>query len=786
MKKYLAFLLSALLLLNPALFVSCTPGNSGTETETNDRGTDESSVIVSSQNRTLTHDTPTAVFDSGVSVIMSDYLIRDDAVMNIAESAPVEVENGILEGFRLTVYDITLGDRHNFNEFFTIRLPYDANFLEPGQDPELCVTARWHNPDTDEWEAVIYTLDTEKHEIVIRTDHLSEYGCFEISNEGKRKAKVEYVKPWMMYELIDTDTACDILSDYVASNGSDTEKAATLGAKLVNKIQPIAGGVSDFTSQVGALDNILRLGDSEAGLVVKDINIHGKTVEVLGKIGIAASSIKLALEICKGNKTRDDIVSIYKDTVSLMLDIASATETFGSAALSVGLAGVWIFDQILSKMVNTAKSIRMELFGSVYTYYNDTYSGYGHTARTDDDWRDIMIATFDESHGDEKAFSEAMEKKIAEYADKFWIECDKKPDLATELQDDMGITRMPFPMQSEIDKLKKQYINNLNCRINNLIPAVREYYQDKNEAAFEASLLKAQTHFNTVLHVVITDPDKLFTGCIIRFAQLSDTAEAKNWRGRMSPAGTVNTEFTVLGYYLAGCPDHIEVLDKETGNTVIGYGELSGEAPKLTVELKKGELETVPSTGKKMTVPTRVVYSDGSTPSPTDGISARGHIVRAVINQMDNVNYIYDPETTFYSIDWTYVPNGNIINFGSENGLGTTGQFETYYLVSLSVKGQFSFAKLAGDMSMNFVIREESYRADGDTVITTYTFSTDNYYLSREKDINAIYVAFYGPLYEEYAVLNEEGETPTGDSMTRDEHRESFYLAFIPAEPLDD
>lgn len=789
MKKHLSLLLVFFMLLNMLPLSACSikPGE-GKETGT-EAPVPPAPVVAGEETVTMTPQAPQAVFGSGVSVEMSSYLVREDQPLTVTEMSPVTLSDGSeWDGFRLTVYDVTMGERHQFGEYFTIRLPYDPSYLESGQDPSLCVTARWHDPETGAWEPVLYSLDTEKHQVVIRTDHLSEYGCFEIKNEGMRKARVTYVKPWMMYELFDTDTACDVLSDYNASRGTDTRKAATLGAKLINKMQPIASGVSDFTSEVGALDNILRLGDSEAGLVLKEINIHQKTVDVIGKVGLAASCIKLAIEVCSSDKTDADVISIYKDTVSLMLDLASASETFGSAALSVGLAGVWIFDQILTKMVDQAKAIRMELFGAVYTYYNDTYSGYGHKARTDDDWRDIMIAEYEKAKGDTDAFTQAMNQQMADYADKFWVEVDRNPDMATELQDDMGITRLPLPTGGEIEALKKQYINNLQVRINNLIPAVRDYYREKSEEAFEKALNEAKTHLNSALNCTINDPDKLFEGCTVRFAPLSDVAIAGDWQGTMNALGTLRISFTVLGYYIAGCPDRVEVIDKADGKTIVGYGTVKAQGVALTVDLMRGEPVTSPESAQKVTLPTKVVRYDGTVPDASDDyFGSRGGMICAAVNQMESPCFVYDPATTYYSIDLELVPNEGITLFGSENGLGTEGQYDTYYISALTIHGTFSFEKNDGSMNMTFTekcVDAPNYSGDVNSVAYTFSNEPDKFSISYDDKAHALYVAFYGDLTEQWSSVKGSGEQTTQDPTTREDHREAVCFSFTPVVPF--
>ena len=789
MKKHLSLMLACIMLLNILPLSACSLRHD----ESGETGTEASDVpapaVAGEETVTVTPQAPRAVLESGVTVEMSSYLVREEQTLTVKEMSPVTIaDGGEWDGFRLTVYDVTMGERHQFGEYFTIRLPYDPSYLENGQDPSLCVTARWHDPETGAWEPVLYSLDTENHQVVIRTDHLSEYGCFEIKNEGMRKARVTYVKPWMMYELFDTDTACGVLSDYNASRGTDTRKAATLGAKLINKTQPIVSGVSDFTSEVGALDSILRLGDSEAGLVLKDINIHQKTVDVIGKVGLAASCIKLAMEVCSSYKTDADVISIYKDTVSLMLDLASASETFGSAALSVGLAGVWIFDQILSKMVDQAKAIRMELFGAVYTYYNDTYAGYGHKARTDDDWRDIMIAEYEKAKGDTDSFTQAMNKQMADYADKFWVEVDKNPDMAAEVQDDMGITRLPLPTGGEIETLKKQYINNLQVRINGLIPAVRDYYREKSEEAFEKALNEAQKHLNSALGCTINDPDKMFGGCTVRFTPLSDAAVSGDWQGTMNAIGTLHISFTVLGYYIAGCPDRVEVIDKTDGKTVVGYGSVKAQGSALTVDLMKGEPVTQPESGKKVVIPTKVVDYTGAVPDASDShFGSRGGMVCAAINQMESPCFVYDPATTYYSIDLELVPDESMKLFGSENGLGTEGQFDTYYISALTIHGTFSFEKNDGNMKMTFAGKcVDAPDYSGSVNSNTYTFSNEpeKFSLSYDEKSHTLYIAFYGDLTEQWSTVSESGEQTTQDPTTRNDHRESVYLSFTPVVPI--
>ena len=109
--------------------------------------------------------------DSGVTVDFGPYNAMMGEKVSVKE---LSADSDSIEGGTRTAYDISAGERTEFDGLLTITLPYDESETDSA-DEEGSVLAEYYNSETGEWELVDYTVNTADNTVTITTDHLSEY-----------------------------------------------------------------------------------------------------------------------------------------------------------------------------------------------------------------------------------------------------------------------------------------------------------------------------------------------------------------------------------------------------------------------------------------------------------------------------------------------------------------------------------------------------------------------------------------------------------------------------------
>ncbi len=525
MKKLISIILAISLLM--AVFAGC-----GGKTET---------TALSPENTSITT-------RDGVTVELGDYVLDGETELTVTRQA-AEANAG--EGWQIQPYDISLDGITELGDFITLRIPYDPGFCEDGQDPAQCVSAKYKNEATGEWE------DAENNELVVTTDHLSTFGAFHVRNEGMRSAYILDVREYISF--VTDDMAINALKEIADSGG--TAGDATMGAG-----QRIAQGLLDVSGEIGSTSDwitnpitIRGLGES-----VFSNELANKTVEGIGRLGLVAVALKgaaLVIQSTSAEQGKADTLSFYKDVANSTISLYNEFR-LNSAALSVAMSGVWVFDQVITRMFEKGMAMKMEDMGAIYTHFNDEYSGGRHRARTLKDWRLVFI-DIAEANPDEEDFKAAVDAELDRYARVFWTISN---DEMSEVTGSAGMRRMPYPMKAEIETMITQYKANAYERLRPVFAAVRQYMYNKLEAEYLKSLQEIKAFFNQQITVQVKEEvppggERRFRDHIVQFGPLGEGAVKKSWTGRL--AGSDAIRFTLLGFIQAGSPNELRFYKPE-------------------------------------------------------------------------------------------------------------------------------------------------------------------------------------------------------------------------------
>ena len=505
-------------------------------------------------------DSLTAKTDSGVTVELSPFLFDyDEALPVTVRDAGVEtVENG---NCRITSYDISVGDLTELGTYIDIRLPYDGTMCAPGEDPAECVGAKYFNERTGEWEDVLYDVDAENMEVVIHTDHLSRYGCFEVSSAGYRKALISNIEDWAVNYSVDLDTAKKALVEY--AQGGPGETCQEIGLQV---LKDVCDGTVEKVGIVG--DQLDYVSNTYSGLNLGDIQFFsdrnntinkaiGDTLSNLGKI---LGAVKLGAEIAKPGKTDEDIISIYKDAGMYAL-------SFAEGGLAYAMIGVWMIDKSLTEFGNAAKNIRMENWETIYEYYNDKWEdpiGHGaNRARTTAEWRDLVAKVIKASHGNQETFNALLESQVDAYARRFFI--NEPEDAIEEIQHRVDHMWRGALSASEKEQVIAKYKAKLYERLSSVVmKELQNDYEHQMQSQFMTELNHLKDVLNSVSEVHIYEEldDEhsayQYGNYKFRFGKLNKDAYVPSWTGKFGKEPDVKWNVSMIGWIISGQPDHID------------------------------------------------------------------------------------------------------------------------------------------------------------------------------------------------------------------------------------
>ena len=159
--------------------------------------------------------------------------------LNVTEYAPDT--SSIQDGVR-TCYDISADDLHEFDCFFDITLPYDPSNADPEAEEES-VFAEYLNEESGEWELIYCDVDTDNHQVIIHTDHLSKFAPVSVKNKNAM-----YAKAAMLGSLyIDDDEALKDINRRLEKAGAEYKEDPVAMAFFYKMLYEWVGAGSGFT-----------------------------------------------------------------------------------------------------------------------------------------------------------------------------------------------------------------------------------------------------------------------------------------------------------------------------------------------------------------------------------------------------------------------------------------------------------------------------------------------------------------------------------------------------------
>ncbi|MBR4729576.1 MAG: hypothetical protein IK075_04890 [Prevotella sp.] len=490
------------------------------------------------------------------TVSLSSTVVKEDTKLVIRESLnPEKLQQTVDEEFDevsmtigtdARVIDVELDGIHELDGVATIRIPYTETDYEK-------IGAAYYNEETKEWESVCHYYDKNTNEVVIITDHLSEYGVFKVKNEHTRNETIKFNDfpkptddPTNYGELI-INTAKFLTNAYLTY---EDFMADTYG-----KINFFANDLCYNLIQTAGI-NYTMLDELNNGIL-----LH---------LGVALSAYEICRAAQQGNK-QQLAAGVGKMVLQNPYVMNQVTNFLGSAAMSAGMFAVALIDYSLKEMMQSAWKDRQDLYRKCYNYY------YTHdNKKSKAQWYKELLPLFKQQGATEESVKTQIDKIINDYVWSYWSLTDGTQEIMW--QEIGGKAGSYFGGINQ--NLKEQLCDNYKTVLYN--DTLKSVFKDISDQLEYESYKKAKDAFvkyTEIMNrkVVLTIQDCLasekskYAGCKVRFQDLDKTElkDPEKWECTLGDKGTGKLVFRLYPYVHEGVKPVIEIYTENDGKIEI-------------------------------------------------------------------------------------------------------------------------------------------------------------------------------------------------------------------------
>lgn len=498
--------------------------------------------VVNDENLTLSSE--------GVELRLDPVFISSDLnakISRVSDAPPLDEEGDV----QLEVYDFSIEGITQVSGVIQLALPLK---IADGEAPG----AAYLKEETGIWEPVAFMYDQANEKVVIFTDHLSKYGVFSIKNEGKRKARIEFLG--LYGENKDEDFLAAI-EEY------------SIGGVPASECYEIGAGAAGDALQIGAdiFGNITQ----SAGYLAYGEDVLSTVGDHIGNIGLLLSVVQIGTNIYQG-KIHEAVVASLKTSFTYVM--GKVASKLSSSVMSASMAAVAIVDYSINKFGTEAIEGRSEIYREAYALYNSKGNpGY----KGSDYWYNSFYPLFSDPKMTEDSLKSEVDRIVNEHCNEFWL-----PKNEVEVAEYMTLARDKFGfsgggglnkgLMEEISQERRSmlYQDVLPGVFNQIALTINM----NNEKKLREEYKSLSDYLNTSISFSVTDPTKAYAKHQVRFSPLNDKADVANWTGRFKDDGTINTSFTLYGHMYSGSPNKILIYSPEA--------DMEKEDPIETIEFK--------------------------------------------------------------------------------------------------------------------------------------------------------------------------------------------------------
>lgn len=504
----------------------------------------------------------TRVGSDTLSLNLGQYPLGEEAACRIA---PVE-NPPPLTGADIRAFSFEIDTKEELLSVMELTIPYDDTILQ-GQGPRGNIAAAYYNEETGLWEPVPFSINEEAHTLTIYTDHLSVYGCFEVTNPNTREAYAAYAIPaFAMTGMMGKADANGIITTAVTNGGTPGEDAVEAGLSILDNVLNLSSAGVDTAAFLAGLG-----GSSGAA----GASLLGDIGERLGNLGLLCSIAQVGYgmyNIYNGNT--DAVFPCYAN--ALKTGVGYTASKLGARLFSVAMVGVLAVEYSINTFAQEALSGRKDIYQEAYRLYYES-PGVKRSAR---DWASVLLNAKEGAASAER-YQLRVEGLVQRYAEEFW-------------QDELRIAEHQEQAQKHgftgggglNEKIKAEITNDFKLELyRGVLQDAFKLIAQKEALAAERALLAEldvmKAKLNTPCSLELYDgtlsetkPNSDMAG--IRAAvKLPDTVkDAEDWSAILDEQGNGEINFTLLGYLMAGGPKELALYEKDSP---------AGEEPALTL-----------------------------------------------------------------------------------------------------------------------------------------------------------------------------------------------------------
>jgi hypothetical protein len=526
-RKILSILLVAVMLLSAMAGLSgCGSGN-----QSKTPGTQKAETFTVEDGQTALVSEDGAAIDFGC-------LLEAGEELTIQKVSPASVDSEV----EICAYDFKLSSGQP-DGVVELTIPYDDAGL--GAYAELqSVCGKYLNEQSGQWEDVIYTVDAEKNEVHIFTDHLSTYSVFKVINEGKRNEYITDMSAYAAY--MTTKQAEQLLKTYTEQGASWQEDVIAAYLSATNSLPMFAEtSIPTLVSLGGAYDDMIT-------------EPFGDALTVLG---IVTSCTQFAYDAYRNGLTsKETSLSGMKTVFNLGLNLASARkyllESFQVAYISVG-----VVDIALTDVMNYAIDTKYESTKNMY----DAYYTRPENKRGVKDWYTLFKDIYTKNKSAPQAALKQITAEIDQYVNKYWDVSGSDWESWVDAYDkNSPLSKYPWPAKADREKISSNYKAELYDYLQGAFNMLeREIYFDMMKQSKEKYESLSQL-LNTVYTISINEQEVAgkepkYANYYVRLAPLSDRTTADAWTIKLNEKASGKLKFTLLAHETAGFPMKLEL-----------------------------------------------------------------------------------------------------------------------------------------------------------------------------------------------------------------------------------
>ena len=471
----------------------------------------------------------------GVQLKLDPVNITEELKAKITKSSnqPVLDEES---GIELDVYDFAIDGLKEFAGVIELTIPL---VVEEGNTPG----AAYLNETSGQWESVSFRYDKESRSVIILTDHLSKYGVFSVSNEGKRRARIEFLDINSVNEDKDFIAAVEEYS----IGGLPANQCIDIGSNVAGDALQLGG---DFLGNMVQAGGYLAYGDD----VLSSIGDH------LGSLGLLVSVVQIGNSIYNGN-INQALVGSLKTSHSYI--VGKLVGKLSNSVLSASMASVAIVDYAINKFGTSAIEGRADIYRDAYSiYYMKGEDGFTSSA----DWFQKLYPMFKDQTMSQDELKIEIDKMVTIHCNEFWTTNKLGVDYyVSEARERMAWTGggagLNQVLKDSISAEKRSIM------YNDILPGV--FYQIarkinmENENKLREEYKELTNYLNKVIKLNIVDLEKKYPNYKVKIAPLNDKAIVENWTGKLNKDGELSTSFTLYGHMYAGSPNQVQIFEPD-------------------------------------------------------------------------------------------------------------------------------------------------------------------------------------------------------------------------------